>query len=423
MAKVYVAEAVGRVVDRAVQICGALGVSDDLPLAPLYREVRPFRIYDGPTEVHRWSIARRRLRADAAARAPRDRDADRGRLLRSPPALERFLDAHGLGSGPLRDEPDRRRPLQPHLPGRARGRARRPAAPAPPAAAALGARRAARGARAARARRARRRASRACWRVCDDAARPRRALLRDGARRRRRDPRRAAGGARRRAGAARSASRSSTRWPRCTPSTRSPPGWRASAGRPATSSGSCAASAASGEVNATRELPESTESPPGCRRTCPSRGAATVVHGDYRLGNLLFGPTRPPASRPSRLGARDDRRPAGRPRLPDRHLERGRRAGTASPLELSPATAGAGVPHARRAGRALRRGDGARRRGRCAGTRRSRSGRRPSSARRSTAATCAANRPVHGSPGSSAACRGCWPTRPRVPPVEVAARG
>jgi acyl-CoA dehydrogenase len=62
VAKAHVAEAVGRVVDRAVQICGSLGVSDDLPLARLLAEVRPFRIYDGPTETHHWAIARRALR-------------------------------------------------------------------------------------------------------------------------------------------------------------------------------------------------------------------------------------------------------------------------------------------------------------------------------------------------------------------------
>jgi acyl-CoA dehydrogenase len=62
MAKVFVAETVDRVVDRAVQICGAFGVSDDSPLASLYRESRAFRIYDGPSEVHRSSIARRVFR-------------------------------------------------------------------------------------------------------------------------------------------------------------------------------------------------------------------------------------------------------------------------------------------------------------------------------------------------------------------------
>ncbi len=59
MAKVFVAETVDRVIDRSLQMCGALGISEDIPLAMLYRESRPFRIYDGPSEVHRQSIARR----------------------------------------------------------------------------------------------------------------------------------------------------------------------------------------------------------------------------------------------------------------------------------------------------------------------------------------------------------------------------
>jgi acyl-CoA dehydrogenase len=62
IAKAYVSEAVGRIVDRSVQICGGLGVSGDLPLARLAAEVRPFRIYDGPTETHLWAIARRAVR-------------------------------------------------------------------------------------------------------------------------------------------------------------------------------------------------------------------------------------------------------------------------------------------------------------------------------------------------------------------------
>lgn len=62
IAKVFVSEATGRVIDRAVQLCGSAGVSDDLVLSRLYRDVRPFRIYDGPSEVHRWSLARREVR-------------------------------------------------------------------------------------------------------------------------------------------------------------------------------------------------------------------------------------------------------------------------------------------------------------------------------------------------------------------------
>jgi acyl-CoA dehydrogenase len=69
--KTFVAEAVNRVVDRALQVCGALGISHDLPLSRLYREVRAFRIYDGPSETHRWAIARR------AVRAAQDRAATR----------------------------------------------------------------------------------------------------------------------------------------------------------------------------------------------------------------------------------------------------------------------------------------------------------------------------------------------------------
>jgi acyl-CoA dehydrogenase len=62
MCKVFVAEAVNRVIDRALQVCGALGVSQDLPLGDFYREARLFRIYDGPSEVHRMVIARQVLK-------------------------------------------------------------------------------------------------------------------------------------------------------------------------------------------------------------------------------------------------------------------------------------------------------------------------------------------------------------------------
>jgi alkylation response protein AidB-like acyl-CoA dehydrogenase len=62
IAKVFAAEALNRVADRAVQLCGGLGVSSDLPVAKIARELRPFRIYDGPSEVHRWSLARRAVR-------------------------------------------------------------------------------------------------------------------------------------------------------------------------------------------------------------------------------------------------------------------------------------------------------------------------------------------------------------------------
>ena len=62
MAKVFVAEAVNRVADSAVQITGALGISEDLPLSMILRTLRPFRIYDGASEVHRSAIAKRAFR-------------------------------------------------------------------------------------------------------------------------------------------------------------------------------------------------------------------------------------------------------------------------------------------------------------------------------------------------------------------------
>jgi acyl-CoA dehydrogenase len=68
IAKTFAAEALDRVVDRATQMCGAQGVSRELPVAKIAREIRPLRIYDGPSEVHRWSIAKRAVR-EIAGRA------------------------------------------------------------------------------------------------------------------------------------------------------------------------------------------------------------------------------------------------------------------------------------------------------------------------------------------------------------------
>ena len=70
IAKTFGAEAFSRVLDRCIQMCGGLGVSEDLPLARLANEVRAFRIYDGPSEVHRWALAKR-----AVGRARKQREA------------------------------------------------------------------------------------------------------------------------------------------------------------------------------------------------------------------------------------------------------------------------------------------------------------------------------------------------------------
>ena len=67
MAKVFVSEAVYRVADSAVQICGALGISEDVPVSMILRMLRAFRIYDGASEVHRSAIARRALRHGLSA--------------------------------------------------------------------------------------------------------------------------------------------------------------------------------------------------------------------------------------------------------------------------------------------------------------------------------------------------------------------
>jgi acyl-CoA dehydrogenase len=61
--KVFVSEALGDIVDRAIQVHGSLGYSEDTPLEGMYRDARAARIYDGPSEVHRMVIARNLLKA------------------------------------------------------------------------------------------------------------------------------------------------------------------------------------------------------------------------------------------------------------------------------------------------------------------------------------------------------------------------
>ena len=61
-AKVFISETVSRVVDRSVQLCGGLGTSEEMVVGRIYADVRAFRIYDGASEVHRMSIAKRAAR-------------------------------------------------------------------------------------------------------------------------------------------------------------------------------------------------------------------------------------------------------------------------------------------------------------------------------------------------------------------------
>jgi (R)-benzylsuccinyl-CoA dehydrogenase len=62
MVKLQGSEMIARVSDRAIQLLGGMGVSKDLPLEYIARACRVFRIFEGPSEVHRWVIARDLLR-------------------------------------------------------------------------------------------------------------------------------------------------------------------------------------------------------------------------------------------------------------------------------------------------------------------------------------------------------------------------
>jgi alkylation response protein AidB-like acyl-CoA dehydrogenase len=77
-AKVIVSEALWRVADRCVQILGGQGVTDETVVARIFADLRAFRIYDGPSEVHRWSIAKRILKGS--------RRDDAGLARNAPPA-------------------------------------------------------------------------------------------------------------------------------------------------------------------------------------------------------------------------------------------------------------------------------------------------------------------------------------------------
>jgi acyl-CoA dehydrogenase len=59
MAKVSVSEALMKIADNCVQVMGGTGVTDRTIVEQVFREIRAFRIYDGPTEVHKWSLAKK----------------------------------------------------------------------------------------------------------------------------------------------------------------------------------------------------------------------------------------------------------------------------------------------------------------------------------------------------------------------------
>ena len=60
--KFYAARVLNEVIDRAIQVHGARGLTDETPLAGMYEQARAARIYDGPDEVHRMVVSRRILK-------------------------------------------------------------------------------------------------------------------------------------------------------------------------------------------------------------------------------------------------------------------------------------------------------------------------------------------------------------------------
>ena len=70
MIKYWGARVLHDVIDRAIQVHGSLGFSGDLPLEQMYRTARAARIYDGPDEVHKSTVARRILRGYRPADVP-----------------------------------------------------------------------------------------------------------------------------------------------------------------------------------------------------------------------------------------------------------------------------------------------------------------------------------------------------------------
>ncbi|MFT7645521.1 MAG: acyl-CoA dehydrogenase [Candidatus Poriferisodalaceae bacterium] len=70
--KFYGAQVLFNVIDRAIQVHGALGFSTDMPLESMYRSARAARIYDGPDEVHKVTVARKVLKSYEPAEVPSD---------------------------------------------------------------------------------------------------------------------------------------------------------------------------------------------------------------------------------------------------------------------------------------------------------------------------------------------------------------
>ena len=70
--KFWGAKVLYNVIDRAIQIHGSLGYTTDLPLESMYRHARAARIYDGPDEVHKVTVARQVLKGYRASDPSRE---------------------------------------------------------------------------------------------------------------------------------------------------------------------------------------------------------------------------------------------------------------------------------------------------------------------------------------------------------------
>lgn len=66
IAKAEISERLFRVADRCVQVLGGIGTTDETVVEMIYRDMRGFRLYDGPTEVHKYAIGRQLMRAGSA---------------------------------------------------------------------------------------------------------------------------------------------------------------------------------------------------------------------------------------------------------------------------------------------------------------------------------------------------------------------
>ena len=74
-------------IDRAIQVHGSLGYTTDLPLESMYRAARAARIYDGPDEVHKVTVARQVLKRYKASEVPSEHVPTRRKA-----AEEKFAD-------------------------------------------------------------------------------------------------------------------------------------------------------------------------------------------------------------------------------------------------------------------------------------------------------------------------------------------